>query len=188
MHSFWDIRLQKCRDFKNWVRGPSMSLEMLPFDRAHTTSYWRSIVTMALSRDISEIFNVKQCRDLEIRVRGHWRSSKMVPFDSVYGCPLVFYSNFVRKMHHFWDIQLVTLKPGLRVTQGHRNRHGSIHHLWFPINVFLFSALTLGVGRQEGHPACKKLDVGLLALMMWVKLCTTYSSSGHHHLHHPLLQ
>jgi len=26
------------------------------------------------------------------------------------------------------------LKPGLGVTQGHRNRHGSIRHLWFPIN------------------------------------------------------
>ena len=26
--------------------------------------------------------------------------------------------------------------------------------------------LTLLVGRQEGHPACKKLDVGLLAVMI----------------------
>ena len=31
---------------------------------------------------------------------------------------------------------------------------------------FPFSALTLLVGRQEGHPACKKLDVGLLVVMM----------------------
>jgi len=29
-----------------------------------------------------------------------------------------------------------------------------------------FSALTLVVGRQEGHPACKKLDVGLLVVMI----------------------
>ena len=28
------------------------------------------------------------------------------------------------------------------------------------------SALTLLVRRQEGHPACKKLDVGLLVVMM----------------------
>ena len=28
-------------------------------------------------------------------------------------------------------------------------------------DIFPFSALTLLVGRQEGHPACKKLDVGL---------------------------
>ena len=42
--------------------------------------------------------------------------------------------------------------------------------------VFPFSALTLLVGRQEGHPTCKKLDVGLL-VMIWLELCTTYSSS-----------
>ena len=29
-----------------------------------------------------------------------------------------------------------------------------------------FSALTLLVGRQEGHPACKKLAVGLLVVMI----------------------
>jgi len=50
-----------------------------------------------------------------------------------------------------------------------------------------FSALTLLFGRQEGHPACKKLDVGSLVVMIWLELCTTYSSSCHHH-HHPLLQ
>jgi len=33
---------------------------------------------------------------------------------------------------------------------------------------FPFSALTLLVGRQEGHPACnKKLDVRLLVVMIW---------------------
>jgi len=36
---------------------------------------------MALSRVVSEIFNVGKCRDLEIRVRGHSRSLKVVPFD-----------------------------------------------------------------------------------------------------------
>jgi len=31
-----------------------------------------------------------------------------------------------------------------------------------------FSALTLLVGRQEGHPACKKLNGGVLAwLSVW---------------------
>ena len=29
-----------------------------------------------------------------------------------------------------------------------------------------FSALTLLVGQQEGHPACKKLGVGLLMVMI----------------------
>jgi len=36
-----------------------------------------------------------------------------------------------------------------------------------------FSALTLLVGRQEGHPACKKLSGGLLAwLSIWSKVQT----------------
>ena len=53
---------------------------MSPCDRAHTTSYSRSIATMALSRVVSEIFNVEKCHDLEIGVRGHSRSLKVVPF------------------------------------------------------------------------------------------------------------
>jgi len=36
-----------------------------------------------------------------------------------------------------------------------------------------FSALTLLVGRQEGHPACKKLSGGLLAwLSAWSEVQT----------------
>jgi len=45
------------------------------------TSYSRSVVTMALSRVVSEIFNVGKYRDLETRVRGHSRSLKVVPLD-----------------------------------------------------------------------------------------------------------
>jgi len=29
----------------------------------------------------------------------------------------------------------VTLKRGLWINQGHQNWHGSIRHLWLPINV-----------------------------------------------------
>jgi len=36
---FLDIRLQKCGDLENQVRGPSRSLEMSSFDRPHMTSY-----------------------------------------------------------------------------------------------------------------------------------------------------
>jgi len=39
------------------------------------------IVTMALSRVVSEIFNVEECRDMEIQVRGHSRSLKVVLFE-----------------------------------------------------------------------------------------------------------
>ena len=37
--------------------------------------------------------------------------------------------------------------------------------------MYFFGALTLLVGRQEGHPACKKLSGGLLAwLSVWSKV------------------
>ena len=44
-----------------------------------------------------------------------------------------------------------------------------------PVSPFAFSALMLLVGRQEGHPACKKLSGGVLAwLSVWseVQTCT----------------
>ena len=49
------------------------------------TSYWRSIVTTALSRAVCEIVNVEKYRDLEIGVRGHSRSLKVV---FLYRCPI----------------------------------------------------------------------------------------------------
>jgi len=36
---------------------------------------------MALSRVVSEIFNVEKCRDLETRVRGHSKSSEPTRID-----------------------------------------------------------------------------------------------------------
>ena len=35
---------------------------------------------------------------------------------------------------------------------------------------YLFNTLTLSVGWQEGHPACRKLGVGLLVVTIWLKL------------------
>ena len=43
------------RDLEIWVRGHSRSLEMALFNTSHTSSYWRSTVTMALSCIISEM-------------------------------------------------------------------------------------------------------------------------------------
>jgi len=41
------------------------------------------------------------------------------------------------------------------------------------IIICAFSALTLLVGRQEGHPACKKLSGGVLAwLSVWSEVQT----------------
>jgi len=37
--------------------------------------------------------------------------------------------------------------------------------------LFLFSALTLLVGQQEGHLACEKVGVSLLVVAVWLQLC-----------------
>jgi len=39
---------------------------MSPFDRTYMTSYWRSIVTMALSGVVSEILNVENIATLKL--------------------------------------------------------------------------------------------------------------------------
>jgi len=42
------------------------------------------------------------------------------------------------------------------------------HYYYCYYYMVAFSALTLLVGRQEGHPACKKLSGGVLAwLSVW---------------------
>jgi len=44
--------------------------------------------------------------------------------------------------------------------------------------MYAFSALTLLVGRQEGHPACKKLSDGVLAwLSVWSEVQTCIQPS-----------
>jgi len=49
------------------------------------------------------------------------------------------------------------------------------------MKVSAFSALTLLVGRQEGHPACKKLSGGVLAcLSVWSTVQTCIWPSGFH--------
>jgi len=64
-HHFWDIRLQKCRDLENQVRGQLRSLEISPLDRAQTTSCWRSIVTMTISCRFWDI----QCRKIPVTLK-----------------------------------------------------------------------------------------------------------------------
>jgi len=58
-----------------------MSLKVVPFESLGTVSYSPSIVTVAVSVAVCEIFGVKEWRDLENEVRGHSRSLKMAPFD-----------------------------------------------------------------------------------------------------------
>ena len=61
-----------------------MNLKLVPFKRLGAVSYSPSIVTVAVSVVICEIFSVKEWRDLENQVRGRSRSLKMAPFDKPY--------------------------------------------------------------------------------------------------------
>ena len=53
-------------------------------------------------------------------------------------------------------------------------------HLCMLFNDVAFSALTLLVGRQEGHPACKKPSGGVLAwLSVWSEVCKDVTTPIH---------
>ena len=56
-----------------------MSLKLVPFESLGAVSYSRSIVTMAVSVAVCEIFSVKVWCDLEDRVMVRSRSLEMAP-------------------------------------------------------------------------------------------------------------
>ena len=59
-----------------------MSLKLVPFESLQgAVSYSPSIVTIAVSVAVCEIFSVKEWHDLENQVRSRSRSLKMAPFD-----------------------------------------------------------------------------------------------------------
>jgi len=64
-----------------WLRGHSRSLNLVPFKSLDAVSYSPSIVTMAVSVAVCEIFSVNEWRDLENQIRGSSRSLKMSSFD-----------------------------------------------------------------------------------------------------------
>jgi len=53
----------------------------VPFESLDAVSYSPSIVTMAVSVGVCEIFSDNEWRDLESHVRGRSRLLKMAPFD-----------------------------------------------------------------------------------------------------------
>jgi len=103
-----------------------MSLKLAPFKSLGAVSYSPSIVTMAVSVAVCEIFSVKEWRDLKNQVSDRSRSLKMAPFDRPYA---TFYwsavVNIICKYHlvsfsSFLTLNnIVTLKSGLEVTRGH---------------------------------------------------------------------
>jgi len=99
-----------------------MSLKVVLFESLDAVSYSPSIVTVAVSAAVCEIFNVKEWRNLENQIGGSSRSLKMAPFDKPYATlywsaianiALVPISSFLTLNN------IVTLKSGLEVTQCH---------------------------------------------------------------------
>ena len=66
---------------------------MVTFESLGTVSYSPSIVTMAVSVAVCEIFSVKEWRDLENQVSGRSRSLKIAPFDRP--CVTFYWSSIV---------------------------------------------------------------------------------------------
>ena len=58
-----------------------MSLKLVPLESLGAVSYSPSIVTMAVSVAVCDIFSVNEWRDFENQVKGCSRSLKMAPFD-----------------------------------------------------------------------------------------------------------
>jgi len=58
-----------------------VSLKVVPFKSLDAVSYSPSVVTMAVSVAVCDIFSVKEWPDLEIWVWGPSRSLKMAQFD-----------------------------------------------------------------------------------------------------------
>jgi len=110
-------------DVEIGVRGHSRSLKLVPFESLGAVSYSPSIVTMAVSVAVCELFSVKAC-ELGNWVRGRSRSLKMAPFDRPwnlgyrslkvikigairkhgYGLLFAFYSNYGRICSRLWYI------------------------------------------------------------------------------------
>ena len=95
--------LQKC--------GHSRSLKVVLFESLCTVSYSASIVTMAVSLAISEIFSVKEWPDLEIWVWGRSRSLKIIPFESL--CTVSYSHSIVSMAVSLAVSEIFSVKNGL---------------------------------------------------------------------------
>ena len=72
LYCFWDNQHQIMVCPRNWVRGHSRSLKISPLDRSYRSSYQPTIVSIALSCTIFELFDAEECCDLDICHSDHW--------------------------------------------------------------------------------------------------------------------
>jgi len=91
-----------------WVRDHSRSLKVVPFESLGAVSYSPSMVTMAVSVAILEMFSFKEWHDLENSVWCLSRSLKLAPFDRPYA---TFYWSAIvnialsRTIFEFFDVK-----------------------------------------------------------------------------------
>ena len=95
----------------------------MPSESLGAVSYSPSILTVAVSVAVCEIFSVKEWRDLENQVRGRSKSLKMAPFDrpyaTFYWLAIVNIALSCTIFEFFLTLNdIVTLKSGLEITHG----------------------------------------------------------------------
>jgi len=101
---------------KSGLEVTARSLKLVPFESLAAVSYSSSMVTMAVSVAVCELFSVRAC-DLGNWVRSRSRSLKMAPFDRPYST--FYWSAIVPFSSFLTSNNIVNLKSGLEVTQCH---------------------------------------------------------------------
>ena len=101
--------------------------------------YWCTIVTIALSCAVCELFDVEYYRDLEMWVRGHSRSLKLVPFESLdvvsYSSSIVTMAVSVAVCEIFSIKEWCDLESRVGFVQGHWKWHYLIDRIRVPIHL-----------------------------------------------------
>ena len=127
---------------------------------------------------LNVIFSSRRLHTIIMHVHDHFRNWSHLSWDCLqknlaYFTCLYFVAsdNFVKELLYqltFWLTDFFGYGEYLALNTWHWV------FLWIlPFHHFSFSALTLLVGRQEGHPACKKLSGGVLTwLSVWSELRT----------------
>ena len=103
-------------------------------------------------------------------VKLSWQADTSLP---IHITPGSVNTNMARKLQHNNSLSSLSSQSETKLEDPTWAWGKQVHGMWYSP----FSALTLLVGQQEGHPACKKMDVGLL-VMIWLEPYMTYSSSS----------